>query len=59
MESEGGDMANNKDETWPPPAQTDDAAFERVTEGHQTILGTGGTPPRELPVPSARPKEDD
>lgn len=49
-------MANNNDQAWPPPAETDGAAFERVTEGQQTILGTGGKPPREKPIPSARPK---
>ncbi|GAA2865749.1 hypothetical protein [Microbacterium arabinogalactanolyticum] len=46
----------NKDEEWPPPPQTDEDAFQRVTEGQQTILGTGGEPPREKPIPSARPK---
>lgn len=42
-------MAENSDEAWPPPPKTDDAAFERVTEGQQTILGTGGRiPPEEV-----------
>lgn len=38
-------MGKDNDATWPPPPKTDEAAFERVTEEHQTILGTSGTPP--------------
>lgn len=49
-------MTKNNDGSWPPKPETDDAAFERVTEGQETILGTGGTPPREKPIPSARPE---
>lgn len=35
-------MGKEDDSVWPPPPETDDAAFERVTEGAETILGTGG-----------------
>ena len=46
-------MTNNKAEHWPPPPEPDPKAFERVTEGQRTILGTGGKPPQEKPIPSA------
>lgn len=50
-------MTNN-DESFPPPPVKDDKVHITVTEGGKTVLGTGGTPPRERPVPSARPKDD-
>ncbi|WP_175985436.1 hypothetical protein [Microbacterium tenebrionis] len=51
-------MANNNDGSWPPKPETDDAAFERVTEGQETILGTGGQPPRERFIETARPHDE-
>lgn len=48
-------MANS--DGWPPPPNTDNEAFERVTEGQKTILGTGGPPPKEAPPQTARTED--
>jgi len=53
---EGGDKKVSKnDGSWPPPSEPDDAAFERVTEGLETILGTGAT---QAPNEPQRPPKD-
>jgi len=50
-------MANEDKPAWPPPHKPDPESWERVTEGQNAILGTGGPAPERKDVPSA-PTED-